>query len=144
MRCRNGHSKPWLIGSVSNGLVTDTRWRCFSLNKTAPRQRQFRYNKADDSQWPQAFASFANREDSPWGKISGITEDASWISTVEEDHTRLFCRRRLTDLSPKWKEFASKGMLSKCHPMPIKNDKNLLRFKGGEKVVKGEAAFPSM
>ena len=120
LRCRNYQERPWLIGSVSNGLVTDTRWRCFSLPKELSAQRQFWYKKADDSQWPQAFASFANKEDSPWGKIPGITEDAFWISTVEEDHRKLFCRRRLSDLSPKWKECASKGMLLKWFPISIK------------------------
>ena len=109
VRCRNYHQKPWLIGSVSNGLVTDTRWKCIGLKRGESAQILFWRKTADVSHWPQAFANHTKREDSLWGKISGISEDALWISTVEEDHVRLFCRRKLSDLAPVMTEVLSEG-----------------------------------
>ncbi|KAJ7365435.1 hypothetical protein OS493_005542 [Desmophyllum pertusum] len=54
VRCRNFHSKPWIIGSVSNGLVTDTRWKCFSLPKHLKvNSLSWAKPETDDSQWPR-------------------------------------------------------------------------------------------
>ncbi|XP_078350853.1 uncharacterized protein LOC144635641 [Oculina patagonica] len=106
VRCRNFLSKPWLIGSVSNGLVTDTRWKCFSLpkNLTVTGLTWAKPN-TDDSQWAQAVANYSNPE-----KIPNIKDEALWISTAVQGHSRLFCRRRLSDLSPKQANSLSKGM----------------------------------
>ncbi|PFX28116.1 hypothetical protein AWC38_SpisGene7152 [Stylophora pistillata] len=98
------------MGSVSNGLVTDTRWKCFGLKSGELARNLFWRKTADVSHWPQAFAIHANRGDSPWGKTAGISEDAFWISTVEEDHSKLFCRRRLSDLPPVITEKLSEGI----------------------------------
>ena len=100
VRCRNYRSKPWLMGSVSNGLVTDTRWKCFSLQKEEVMTgRHWAKPGFDDNHWAQAFANISNREDSPWGKIPDISDEAFWISTANEDDSRLFCRRRLSEVS---------------------------------------------
>lgn len=109
VRCFNGKVKPWIIGSLSNGLVTDNRWTCTSQ---APKSHAY-YTNNDIGPLPLAFVSYANKKDSPWGKISGISEDAVWISTVEDDITFLFCVRRLSDVSLNWVEHSSKGMLPK-------------------------------
>ena len=100
MKCRTYKSKPWIMGSASNGLVTDTRWKCLSLKgdetvegRTWAFERDF-----DDSHWTQAVANFSNREGSPWGKVPDISEDAFWISTAAEDDLKLYCRRRLSEV----------------------------------------------
>ncbi|KAM7451506.1 hypothetical protein ABFA07_001156 [Porites harrisoni] len=109
VRCRNSKSKPWIIGSVSNGIVTDTRWKCTGLAKREPLNFKWWQDKADDSNWAQAVANFSNRGDSPWRKVWDISEDAFWISTANEDDVRIFCRRRLSDVFLKRTSF-SKGI----------------------------------
>lgn len=101
VRCTNLHSKPWIIGSVSNGLVTNTRWKCFSLPKevTMKSPLSWAIPNFDDSHWAQAIANVSNREDSPWGKVPVISDRAFWISTADEDHSSLFCRRRFSEMS---------------------------------------------
>ena len=108
VRCRNHLSKPWIMGSVSNGLVTDKRWKCLGL----PREEMMTSDiwaspDFDDSHWPHAVANFSNRETSPWGKVPGIRDEAFWISTADGD-MRLFCRRRLSEVSVK--QSKSSGM----------------------------------
>ncbi|KAJ7365433.1 hypothetical protein OS493_005540 [Desmophyllum pertusum] len=111
VRCRNYRHKPWILGSVSNGLVTDTRWKCTSLQEHLKKNNLFWRNPYfDDSQWAQAIAKFSNQEANPWGKVLGIRDEALWISTADENHTRLFCRRRLSDLSLKRAKDSLMGM----------------------------------
>lgn len=108
-RCLNFHSKPWLIGSVRNGLVTDTRWKCFSLPKhLTVNNRHWAKPDTDDFQWAQATANYSNLE-----KIPNIRDEALWISTAVQGHSRLFCRRRLSDLSLKRAKSVLKGTLLK-------------------------------
>ena len=98
--CHNKKSKPWIMGSVSNGLVTDTRWKCTSLPEDAViNSLTWTTPLFDDTHWAQAVTNISNRGESPWGKVPDISDDAFWISTAEEDSTRLFCRRRLSDMS---------------------------------------------
>ena len=97
VRCRNFNSKPWILGSFSNGMITDPRWKCFSF----PKGEHFNGNswtkpKFNDNHWAQAVVGFSNRGESPVGKVLGINDDALWISTAE-DNPRLFCRRNLSD-----------------------------------------------
>ena len=109
LRCRNYHSKPWIIGSVNNGLVTDTRWKCFSLPKhLINKGRKWAKADEDDSQWAGAVANYSNLE-----KIPNIRDEALWISTAVQGHSRLFCRRRLSDFSPKREKSLLKGVLLK-------------------------------
>lgn len=111
VRCVNYRDRPWILGSVSNGLVTDSRWKCFSL----PKQEMLKglswtASYFDDSQWAQAVANFSNQEDNPRGRVPDIRDEALWIATAAENYTRLFCRRRLSDLSPKRVKGSAKGM----------------------------------
>lgn len=97
VRCRNFNSKPWILGSFSNGMITDPRWKCFSF----PKDEHFNGNpwtnpEFNDNHWAQAVAGFSNRGESPVGKVLGINDDALWISTAE-DNPRLFWRRNLSD-----------------------------------------------
>ena len=102
VRCRNYRSKPWIMGSVSNGLVTDTRWKCLSLpSEEMMTSLIWASPDFDDSHWAQAVANVSNREESPWEKVPGISGDARWISTADEDKSKLFCRRRLSEVSLK-------------------------------------------
>ena len=97
VRCKNFKSKPWILASLSNGMITDPLWKCFSF----PRNEIFNGNpwtkpKFNDSHWAQAVAGFSNRGESPLGKVLGIKDEALWISTAE-DNPKLFCRRNLSD-----------------------------------------------
>ena len=97
VRCRNFNSKPWILGSFSNGMITDPRWKCFSF----PKDEHFNGNpwtklEFNDNHWAKAVAGFSNQGESPVGKVMGINDDALWISTAE-DNPRLFCRRNLSD-----------------------------------------------
>ena len=94
VRCRNFNSKPWILGSFSNGMITDPRWKCFSF----PKDEHFNGNPWTNPEFNdnQAVAGFSNRGESPVGKVLGINDDALWISTAE-DNPRLFCRRNLSD-----------------------------------------------
>ena len=92
LRCRNHLSKPWIMGSVSNGLVTDTRWKCLSLpNEEMMTSLIWASPDFDDNHWAQAVTNVSNREESPWGKVPGISENNS----------KLFCRRSLSEVSIK-------------------------------------------
>ena len=110
VRCRNYQSKPWIIGSVSNGLVTDNRWKCFSLPKQKVQNgNRWAKDDFDDSHWSQAVTIFSNRGNSPWGKVPDISDEAFWISTANEKHSRLFCRSMLSDLPQKQSEYSPRG-----------------------------------
>ena len=118
VRCRNYKSQPWLLGNVSNGMVTDTQWKCFSLPKDEI-LNGLKWVKPDfnDTHWAQAIEGYSNREDSPWGKISDISDAAFWISAGDTDTQRLFCRRNLSDgadLPVKQAEDLSRGMSKHC------------------------------
>ena len=123
VRCRNFQSKPWMIGSASNGLVTDTRWKCWGLPKKEWVQNiAWSSQDFDDSQWAQAVAS-SNQEETPWGRAPDISHDAFWITTADEDVARLFCRRRLSDMPlQKLAEHLSKGVHFKIQNFKIQSD----------------------
>ena len=97
VRCKNFESKPLILASLSNGMITDSRWKCFSF----PNNEYFTgvpwtRTEFNDSHWAQAVAEFSNRGESPAGKVPGIKDKALWISTAE-DNPKLFCRRNLSD-----------------------------------------------
>ena len=99
VRCRNYGSKPWIIGSASNGLLTDTRWKCTSLPTHDMKDLSWTAEDFDDSHWAQAVSNVSKRDETPWGKVPDISVEALWISTADEYHSRLFCRRRLSEVS---------------------------------------------
>ena len=73
IRCRNFRSKPWIMGSVSNRLVTDTRWKCFSLQaKMPPADRVWLKPGFDDSHWAQAVQPTFRTE-------KGVHGEWSWV-----------------------------------------------------------------
>ena len=96
--CHNNKTKPWIIGSVSNGMVTDDRWKCFSQEKEGLDNMNWETSLFDDAHWAQAVANYSNT-DSPWGKVPDISNNAFWIFTADKDDSKLFCRRRLSEVS---------------------------------------------
>ncbi|CAH3175559.1 unnamed protein product, partial [Porites evermanni] len=96
--CHNNKTKPWIKGSVSNGMVTDDRWKCFSQEKEGLDNMSWVTSLFDDTHWAQAVANYSNTH-SPWGKVPDISNNAFWISTADKDDSKLICRRRLSEVS---------------------------------------------
>lgn len=96
--CHSNKTKPWIMGSVSNGMVTDDRWKCFSQEKEGFDNMNWVTSLFDDTHWAQAVANYSNTH-SPWGKVPDISNNAFWISTADKDDSKLFCRRRLSGVS---------------------------------------------
>lgn len=96
--CHSNKTKPWIIASVSNGMVTDDRWKCFSQEKEGLDNMNWVTSLFDDTHWAQAVANYSNTH-SPWGKVPDISNNAFWISTADKDDSKLFCRRRLSEVS---------------------------------------------
>ena len=78
-----------ILGSFSNGLVTNESWKCSSVLYPGWNSPDF-----DDRQWPYAVV-IKNHGDSPWGFINGIAKTAKWIWTAGQDDNEVFCRLRL-------------------------------------------------
>ena len=77
-----------VLGSFSNGLVTNESWRCSSTLSPGWNSPDF-----DDQQWPFAVV-VGNHGDSPWGFISGIASKAKWIWTSGQ-YSDVYCRVNL-------------------------------------------------
>ena len=105
--CHSNKTKPWIMGSVSNGIVTDDRWKCFSQEKEGLDNLKWVTSLYDDTHWAHAVANYSNTH-SPWGKVPDISNNAFWISTADKDDSKLFCRRRLSEVSPIRKRSNSK------------------------------------
>ena len=77
-----------ILGSTSNGQITNETWKCSSVlssNWTSP--------DFDDQGWPLAKV-IANHGVSPWGTIRGIAKTAKWIWANNNEHT-VYCRLKL-------------------------------------------------
>ena len=81
-----------ILGSLSNGMVTDASWKCHTFNDSGWNSPDF-----DDSNWPAA-VEVANYGDPPWNKkpaaIGRIASTAKWIWTAD-DPDNVYCRLRL-------------------------------------------------
>ena len=101
VRCLNLHGEAGILGSLSNALVTDSRWKCTGRGKRY-RIRGKYWTKAlfDDRDWPQAVEYFPNREWTFWGNMSAISDKAFWIWSADKGkHEEVYCRRRVSDFS---------------------------------------------
>lgn len=77
-----------VIGSLSNGLVTNGSWKCSSVLSPGWNSPDF-----DDQQWP--FANVVgNHGDDPWKIITGIVRDAKWIWAPGQN-SKVYCRLEL-------------------------------------------------
>ena len=70
-----------ILGSFSNGLVTNASWRCDSVKYPG-----WNFPDFDDRSWPAA-VEVASHGDMPWGIISGIASTAKWIWTARQPDT---------------------------------------------------------
>ncbi|XP_078352806.1 uncharacterized protein LOC144637620 [Oculina patagonica] len=78
-----------ILGSFSNGLVTNESWKCtddFYLGWNIPH--------FDDSNWPLAVV-VAKYGDIPWGPIPVIAATAKWIWTAGPGLGTVYCRLNL-------------------------------------------------
>ena len=77
-----------ILGSTSNGLVTNETWKCSSVLYSGWTSPAF-----DDQNWPLAKV-IANHGDSPWNTIKGIAMTAKWIWENTNSNTA-YCRLTL-------------------------------------------------
>lgn len=90
VEAKNFHSPPGILGSLSNGLVTDSGWKCSSRVHPGWNHRDF-----DDRNWPAAVV-VARHGDGPEGYIAGIDPTAKWIWTKRQRHIEnCYCRLNL-------------------------------------------------
>ena len=101
VRCLNLRGEAGILGSLSNALVTDSRWKCTGRgNRYRIKGKYWTKALFDDSDWPQAVEYFPNRGWTYWGKMSDISDKAFWIWTVDKGkHEEVYCRRRVSDVS---------------------------------------------
>ena len=77
-----------ILGSTSNGLVTNETWKCTSVLFPGWNSPNF-----DDQNWPLATV-IANHGDIPWGILNGIAVTAKWIWGDTNNNTA-YCRLSL-------------------------------------------------
>ena len=77
-----------ILGSTSNGQVTNETWKCSSVLSPGWNSPDF-----DDQDWPFARV-IANHGDHPWGTVHGIAETAKWIWANNNEDT-VYCRLKL-------------------------------------------------
>ncbi|XP_078353814.1 uncharacterized protein LOC144638494 [Oculina patagonica] len=78
-----------ILGSFSNGLVTDASWKCINVFYSG-----WNFPDFNDSKWPAA-VEVAQHGDRPWGNIAGIATTAKWIWTAGYNDDNVYCRLHL-------------------------------------------------
>ena len=83
-----------LLGSFSDGHVTDSSWKCTQIHSDGWNGSTF-----NDSTWPAAMATMKNG-DLPWGIATNISSTAKWIWTGSYNspmgtYTTVYCRKQL-------------------------------------------------
>ena len=99
VECENtGQNDAGLIASFSNGLATDSTWRCTGDSFQGWERATF-----DDQQWSNAYVAQKNSDPvSRWEKDLNFLPDAEWIWRRaylgnEEDPGHSYCRGRLRE-----------------------------------------------
>ena len=77
-----------ILGSTSNGQVTNETWKCSSVLSSGWNSPDF-----DDQSWPLAKV-IANHGRSPWNTLNGIAVTAKWIWENTNSNTT-YCRLTL-------------------------------------------------
>ena len=77
-----------ILGSTSNGQVTNETWKCSSVLSSGWNSPDF-----DDQSWSLAKV-IGNHGDSPWGTLNGIAVTAKWIWGDTNSNTS-YCRLTL-------------------------------------------------
>ena len=96
-----------ILGSFSNGQVTNTTWKCHS----SPVPSEWASADFNDSSWPPAVVPKDNGS-ALWGrKIQNISDVAKWIWTEDKDvDNDAYCR--VTLLWPQWSSLPSQSVQS--------------------------------
>jgi len=94
LKCK-GNPPTWeggILGSLENGLVTDTSWKCTPFATLGWNMRTYR-----DDDWPMTTSYGPNSASTfPWGEITSIDSSAKWIWTKDnKNDTEVYCRRNL-------------------------------------------------
>lgn len=89
VEAKSSHYRPGILGSFSNGLVTNSNWKCSERS-------HLRWNSPDfdDSSWPAAW-EVQRHGDGPGGYIAGIDRTAKWIWTFRQRLGSCYCRLNL-------------------------------------------------
>ena len=77
-----------LLGSLSNGIVTDSQWKCTSQKQTNWFTVDF-----DDSAWPAASVQQGIRGGF---RVNGVAPNARWIGARDANAAEIYCRRRIS------------------------------------------------
>ena len=96
-----------ILGSFSNGQVTDATWKCHS----SPIPSEWASADFDDSSWPAA-VDYGRQGSPPWkNKIQNIVDDSKWIWTKKYfGDKEVYCRVRL--LGAQWSSLPSQSVQS--------------------------------
>lgn len=81
--------KHGILGSFSNGLVTNESWKC-----TKDLYPGWNTPEFDDGNWPAAVV-LGKHGVTPWGNIAGISTSAKWIWTAGPGFDTIYCRLNL-------------------------------------------------
>ena len=94
-----------ILGSFSNGQVTNTTWKCHS----SPVPSEWASADFNDSSWPAA-VEHGDHGSAPWNrKIQNIADDAKWIWTKDNYvDDKVYCRVRL--LGAQWSSVPSQSV----------------------------------
>ena len=85
-----GHH-PGILGSFSNGLVTNARWKCSDVRHPGS---GWNTPDFDDKKWLAA-VEIAKRGDPRWKKPAGIAPTAKWIWSASQGVDVIYCRLNL-------------------------------------------------
>lgn len=77
-----------ILGSLTNGLVTNASWKCDNVKYPGWNSLEF-----NDSNWPAA-VEVAKHGGDPWNIREGIALTAKWIWTAGQPDN-VYCRLRL-------------------------------------------------
>ena len=89
IECFNKGGGFGILGSTSDGMLTDGSWKCAGEMQEGWTNPDF-----DDSAWEAAQVIKGNGEGAP-GKIDGVLDDAQWIWSTGGEKTT-YCRKILT------------------------------------------------
>ena len=78
----------------SNGVVTDSSWRCNETSITP--HDGWQQNNFTDNTWPKAFVRHDNGGQGNSAHVFGIPKNVHWISAENHDATRFICRRHIS------------------------------------------------
>ena len=101
-----------ILGSFSNGQVTDATWKCHS----SPVPSEWASADFNDSSWPAA-VEHEDHGSAPWRRIMNIADDAKWIWTKNNYNgdKEVYWRVRL--LGAQWSSLPSQSVqLTKTCP----------------------------